>query len=264
MTLVIISGAIDLSVGSLVALVTVVIAAILQMGADPWIALFGGIAAAVIAGGLNGFIITRLNVGSFIVTLGSLLIFRGLAKGVAHDQKIDAPASWLSSLLATLPKSAKWQIFPLGVWVLLVGALLTGWLLHSTRFGRHLVAVGSNEVAARYSAISVAGVRLKVYLVMGFFAGLAGLMQFSRLTVGDPTVANGLELDVIAAVVIGGASLSGGTGTILGSMIGAFIMSIIRAGGSQMGWPNWVQEIVTGSIIILAVALDRWRARTRT
>jgi ribose/xylose/arabinose/galactoside ABC-type transport system permease subunit len=99
--------------------------------------------------------------------------------------------------------------------------------------------------------------------VSAAFAGVAGVMQFSRLTVGDPTVAVGLELDVIAAVVIGGGSLSGGEGSILGSMVGALIMTVIRSGCSQMGLPNWVQEIVTGSIIVLAVALDRWRHRAQ-
>jgi ribose/xylose/arabinose/galactoside ABC-type transport system permease subunit len=124
--------------------------------------------------------------------------------------------------------------------------------------------VGSNEQTARLCGVAVERVKLAVYTICASFAGLAGLMQFSRLTVGDPTVAVGLELDVIAAVVIGGGSLSGGEGSILGSLVGALIMTVIRSGCSQMGLPNWVQEIVTGSIIVLAVALDRLRHRRVT
>jgi ribose/xylose/arabinose/galactoside ABC-type transport system permease subunit len=133
-----------------------------------------------------------------------------------------------------------------------------------TRIGRHLFAIGSNEHTARLCGVSVERVKVIVYMLGGAFAGVAGVLQFSRLTVGDPTVAMGVELDVIAAVVIGGGSLSGGEGSILGSIVGALIMTVIRSGCAQMGLPNWVQEMVTGCIIVLAVAIDRWRQRRRT
>jgi ribose/xylose/arabinose/galactoside ABC-type transport system permease subunit len=262
MTIVIISGAIDLSIGSVVALVTVVIAWCLREGYSPMVALGLGVGTAALCGLVNGTVITQLKVGPFIVTLGTLLIYRGVAKGIGNEQNIQPPESWLNGIMAILPKEKSWMLFSPGVWVCVVGALVGGFLLNYTRFGRHVVAVGSNEEAARYSAVSIKAIRLKVFILMGFFAGLAGLMQFSRLTLGSITVAVGLELDVIAAVVIGGASLSGGSGTIFGSMIGALIMSVMRAGGSQMGWPNWVQEIVTGVIIVLAVAIDRLRVRS--
>jgi ribose/xylose/arabinose/galactoside ABC-type transport system permease subunit len=134
-------------------------------------------------------------------------------------------------------------------------------MLRSTRLGRHIYAIGSNEQTARLCGVRVNRVKVLVYSMSAGFAGVAGVMQFSRLTVGDPTVAVGLELDVIAAVVIGGGSLSGGEGSVLGTLVGALIMTVIRSGCSQMGLPNWVQEIVTGGIIVLAVALDRWRHR---
>ncbi len=259
MTFVIVSGAIDLSVGSTVAFVTVVIAWTLQRGSDPLLALFAGVAAGALAGAVNGLLVTRLRVGAFIVTLGTLLVIRGAAKGLAGEQKIDAPATWLGDVLAMLPPDRKWMLVPPGVWITFLFAAIAGVLLRATTFGRHVVATGGNELAAHYSGIPVAKVRLLVFVLGGFFAGLAGLMQFSRLTVGDPTVAVGLELDVIAAVVIGGASLSGGQGSIVGSLLGALLMTTIRAGCSQYGLPNWVQEIVTGGIIVLAVALDRLR-----
>lgn len=259
MTYIIISGGIDLSVGSMVAFVSVVIAFLLNAGYSPAVAAFGGIAAGAAAGLLNGFLITRLRVGPFIVTLGTLLIIRGAAKGIAHEQKIDAPSSILDNLLALLGPENRWMLVPPGVWLTALAAVVMGLVLRYTVFGRQVIAVGSNEQAARLCGINVERVKLYVFALGGLFAGLAGLLMYSRLTVGDPTVAIGLELDVIAAAVIGGASLSGGEGTILGSVLGALIMATIRAGTSQMGWSNWIQEIVTGAIIVVAVALDRLR-----
>ena len=259
MTMVIISGGIDLSVGSIIALSTVVIAWLLQAGVNPLLSAISGIIIAGLCGVLNGFLITRLRVVPFIVTLGTLLLVRGAAKGIAGEQKIDAPLTWLNELLATLPAEKKWLIIPAGVWIFIILAILIVVLLRYFRFGRYIFAIGSNENAARLSGIPVQRIKVLVYTTSAALTGVAGLMQFSRLTVGDPTVAVGLELDVIAAVVIGGGSLSGGEGSVFGSIIGAFIMTVIRSGCSQMGLPNWVQEIVTGIIIVLAVALDRIR-----
>ena len=261
MTMIIIAGGIDLSVGSTVAMGTVVIALALQSGAGPVTAALAGMGAGAVCGLANGVLITRLKVVPFIVTLGTLLLVRGGAKGLANEQKIDAPITWLNELLAALPPERAWMLVPPGVWLLVLLAVGVGMVLWRSRFGRLVFAVGSNEEAARLSGIWVDGVKLAVYCLGGLFAGAAGLMQYSRLTVGDPTVAMGLELDVIAAVVIGGGSLSGGEGSVLGSLVGALIMTTIRSGCSQMGLSNWVQEIVTGSIIVLAVALDRLRHR---
>ncbi len=262
-TLVIIAGGIDLSVGSVVALSTVVIAALLAWsGWSPLPAALAGVAAATACGLANGLLITRLKVVPFIVTLGTLLVVRGAAKGLGREQKVDAPATWLNDLLAQLPEERAWMLGPPGVWLMLVLALAVGGMLRYTRLGRHVFAVGSNEQAARLCGVAVERVKLAVYSLSTFFAGLAGLMQFSRFRgVGDPTSSAGLELDVIAAVVIGGGSLSGGEGTVFGSMVGALIMAVIRAGCFQMGLKGWVQEIVTGSIIVAAVALDRLRHR---
>lgn len=261
MTLVIIAGGIDLSVGSMIALVTVVIAATLQAGFDSWIAALAGILVGMLAGFFNGVFITRLKVVPFIVTLGTLLILRGIAKGFAHEQKIDAPLTWLKDILAALPPERSWQLLPPGVWLMILLAIGVVILLHYMRLGKHIIAVGSNEQTARLCGVPVERVKIIVYTTSAAFAGVAGVLQFSRLTVGDPTVATGVELDVIAAVVIGGGSLSGGEGSVLGTIVGALIMTVIRSGCSQMGLPNWVQEIVTGGIIVVAVALDRWRHR---
>jgi len=258
MTAVIIAGGIDLSVGAVIALVTVVIAAALRAGAPPLIAALAGVGTGLAAGLINGALVTR-RVVPFIVTLGTMLLIRGAAKGIAHEQKIDAPPSWLDDLLARTGDGHRWMLLPPGVWLLLLLALATAALLSRTRPGRFIFAVGSNEEAARLSGVPVARVKLLVYSLGGLATGVAGLMQFSRLTEGDPSGAQGLELDVIAAVVIGGGSLAGGQGSVLGSLIGALIMQVLQSGCAQMSWPNWVQEIVTGAIIVAAVSLDRFR-----
>jgi ribose/xylose/arabinose/galactoside ABC-type transport system permease subunit len=210
---------------------------------------------------VSGTLITRLRVAPFIVTLGMLLLVRGAAKGLGKEQKVDAPMTWLVDLLSSLPPDRRWMVVPPGVWFLAILALATAFVLRYTKLGAHLFAIGSNEETARLCGVAVERVKVVVYTLSGALAGLTGVLQFSRLTVGDPTVAVGLELDVIAAVVIGGGSLSGGEGTVLGTLVGAFIMTVIRTGTAQMGLPNWVQEIVTGVIIIAAVAIDRWRHR---
>jgi len=265
MTLVIISGGIDLSTGSVVALSTVVIASLLQRaGAGPFTAALGGVAAAAFFGFLNGTLITRLKIVPFIVTLGMMLVVRGAAKGIGREQKIDVDPEklrWLEELLASLPKERSWMLVPLGVWVLVILAFMVAAMLRYTRLGRHIFAIGSNEQTARLCGVAVERVKLMVYTLAAAFAGLGGLMQFSRLTVGDPTVAVGLELNVIAAVVIGGGSLSGGEGSVLGTIVGALIMTIIASGCTQMGRANWEQEIITGAIIVAAVTLDRLRHR---
>jgi ribose/xylose/arabinose/galactoside ABC-type transport system permease subunit len=258
MTMVIVSGGIDLSVGSVVALTTVVIAVMLKGEATPLVAALAGVGVAAACGLANGLLITSLRVIPFIVTLGMMILVRGAAKGMADERRIEAPTTWLNDLLRTVdPDSA--LIVPAGIWLTVVLGLLVAATLGYTRFGRHLFSIGSNERTARLCGVAVERTKIAVYTVSAALTGVAGALQFSRLSVGDPTVAEGLELDVIAAVIIGGGSLSGGRGTVLGTVLGACTMAVIEIGCSQRGFPNWVQQIVTGAIIVLAVALDRWR-----
>jgi ribose transport system permease protein len=259
MTLVIVHGGIDLSVGSAVALATVVIASLLKSGHGPFVASAAGVATCGACGLVVGLLITRLRVTPFIVTLGAMTILRGMAKGLAHDQKIDADAHDLEKLVET----SRHLALPPGIFIAAIVAVLFAATLRYTRFGRHLVAIGSNEQAARLSGVAVERTKVLVYLIAGLLVGLAGVMEFATLTVGDPTDSVGLELEVIAAVVIGGASLSGGEGSIAGSIVGALLMTVIRTGCTHLGWDNWVQEIVTGAIIVVAVAVDRVRHARR-
>jgi len=260
MTMIIVSGGIDLSVGSVVALTTVVVAVMLRADAGPGAAALAGVAAAAFCGLANGVLITALRVIPFIVTLGMMILVRGAAKGLAEERRIEAPATWLNELMRTVdPDSA--ILAPPGIWIVALLALLVATTLGYTRFGRHLFSIGSNERTARLCGVAVERTKIAVYTIGAMLAGVAGLLQFSRLSVGDPTVADGLELDVIAAVIIGGGSLAGGRGSVLGTVLGATTMAVIQIGCSQRGLPNWIQQIVTGGIIILAVALDHWRTR---
>lgn len=257
MTLVIVSGGIDLSVGSIIALATVVIALLIQQGASPLVAALGGTGVAAACGAVSGLLITRLRLLPFVVTLGMMGALRGAAKGAAGEQPVYPDETWLNGLMQ-LGRSG----LPSGVWLMLGLALLVAAVMRYTRFGRHVFAVGSNELTARLCGVPVERVKVLVYVLGGVFAGLAAVLQFSYLTGGDPTTAVGLELNIIAAVVIGGASLTGGQGTITGTLVGALIMSVVANGCIKLGLSNWVQEIVTGGIIIAAVLLDYLRRRS--
>jgi ribose transport system permease protein len=263
MTMVIVAGGIDLSVGSVVALSTVVVALLLRAGSGPAAAAAGTVAAAALCGALNGLLITRLQVVPFIVTLGTMLLVRGAAKGLADERRIEAPISWLNNLLRTAQDGGG-LLLPAGIWLTIGLAVVVAFTLRYTRFGRHLFAIGSNERTARLCGVRINLNKLAVYTIASAMAGVAGLLEFAKLSVGDPTVAIGLELDVIAAVIIGGGSLLGGKGSVVGTIAGAAIMAIIQIGCSQQGLPNWVQEIITGTIIVGAVALDRWRLKVKT
>jgi ribose transport system permease protein len=260
MALIIIQGGIDLSVGSLVALTTVIVAKSLQGGASPTTAVATALAFATLAGALNGALVVGLRIAPFIATLGTMSALRGIAKGLADEQKIDAPARGLDAWMAIVP-GERW--LPHGVWLALGAAICCALLLGYTRLGRHTVAVGSNELTARLCGVAVGRVRLTIYAIAGLLAGLAGVLEFSTLTVGDPTDSVGLELEAIAAVVIGGGSLAGGQGSVAGTLIGALLLTVIRAGSTHVGMPNWIQEILTGAIIVIAMSLDRLRQSTR-
>lgn len=257
MTLVIVTGGIDLSTGSLVALTTVIVAKLLKGGASPVLAISVALAVAAVVGAVIGTFVGRLRMMPFVVTLGAMTALRGAAKGLASEQKIDCDPRGLDHVLEA-------SLSAPGIWIALALAILVAGLLDYTRFGRHVLAVGSNEAAAKLVGIDAARVKIIVYTLSSLLVGVAGVMEFSTLTVGDPTDSAGLELEVIAAVVIGGAPLAGGEGSIVGSVFGALLMTVIRTGAVHMGMPSWVQEIVTGIIIFVAVAIDRARrARTR-
>ena len=257
MTFIIIAGGIDLSAGSLAAFTGVLIAVTLRSGspagahleAHPvlWPLFSAGIGVffALFCGLLNGAVISGLRIMPFIVTLGTMMIFRGHAKGFGHESNVPTINNSLWTLMGNLSDGTRWMLFPPAIWITLLLAVVMAIVLNYSRFGRQVIAVGSNEQTARLCGISVGRVKLLVYTLGGLFTGIAGLFFYSRITQGSPTSADAFELDVIAAVVIGGASLSGGKGSIFGSCVGALILNVIARGCSQVHIPEFLRRSTT-------------------
>ncbi len=275
MTFVIISGGIDLSVGSQIALGTVVVAVVLKAflpadisdaaamqvtGGQTLIAALAAIAVCAVCGLVAGSLTSYLKIVPFIITLGTMLIARGSAKWLANEQTITTPQNGMQNLTQVFPEPA-WLVFAPGVWAMVLLFIVTHVVLKYTVFGRYVFAIGSNEKTARLCGINVPVYRTAIYALNSVFVGVASIMQYSNLQVGDPTAAVGMELDIIAAVVIGGGSLSGGEGSATGTIIGALLIAVLRNGCQQLGVPNFVQEIIIGIIIIGAVGVDKLKPR---
>ena len=275
MTVVMIMGGIDLSAGSVAALCCVVVAWVLRDSVPkptegPWIApasaawkaVFAAMAVGTLVGLFNGLVIARLKIMPFITTLGTLLIARGLAKGLANEQSVYPPkCPVIDTLMSKLDDGEHWRILPTGVWIMLGIMAVTALMLNYTILGRQIFAVGSSERAARLCGIRIGYIKVFAYALMGWMSGVAGIIQFSKLHVGDSTTAEGLEFDAIAAVVVGGGSFSGGEGKIFGTLIGTCVMQVIKSGCAQMGWQNWKQQIAIGCIIIVAAYVDLRRQK---
>lgn len=223
----------------------------------------GALFALVVGVGLARFV-PKLPLSPFIVTLGAWGALRGLAKGLGDNQPVyPSSTGWIGTLMVP-SASGPFAWLPPSAWILLLLALAGAFVLRRTVLGANLIAIGSNETTARLSGIAVERTKLVVYMVGIGCAGVAALLQLSYLSMGDPTTAQGAELKVIAAVVIGGASLSGGAGSILGTLLGALLMTVVDNGCTKLGLDNWVQEVVTGGIIVAAVVVDRLRQREAT
>jgi len=259
MALILLNGGIDLSAGASGALAGVAAALLIQSGSSVMTAVFAAVVIGGAIGVLNGSLIATLRIAPFIVTLGTIGVARGAARWIAGEVPIPLPQGlWINAWLAPLP-TLSWLLVAPGVWaVLLLAAILT-LLLRTTVFGRHLVAIGSNEAAATLCGVHVRFTKVLVYTVAGLFFGLAGAAQMVAVGQGNPVGGMGLELDFIAAAVIGGVSLGGGAGGIPGALLGALTMTVLRNGCQQAGWPVPIQEMVIGGAIIAAVALDRLR-----
>ncbi len=262
MTMIIISGGIDLSVGATIALTSVIGAILLNHNFSPITAILLTMLAGGLVGLINGAVISGFKMMPFIVTLGTMGIARGAALWISGSQTVNMPETWVNKIMEQQNPDHFFPL-PLGVWLTLMLAGTVAVLMRETAFGRYIFAMGGNELATRLSGVRVGLHKIFIYALAGLLFGLAGMMQLSRLTQGDPSGANGLELDIIAAVVIGGASLNGGVGSIPGALIGALIMAVLRNGTSQMGWPTYVQQIIIGLVIIMAVGLDKLRQKTR-
>ncbi len=264
-TFVIITGGIDLSIGTVMTLSAVMTAIFLTEWHLPIpLGIVAGLATGALAGLVNGIFIAKLKIPSFIATLGMLNVAKGLALVISGLRPIyfnDTPAFNQAAMGSVVSAVVPGLDVPNIVLVFFGAAILASLVLSKTILGRYTFALGSNEEAARLSGVSVDAWKMAVYTLAGLFSGLAGVLIGARLNSAQPSLGQGYELDAIAAAVIGGTSLSGGEGTILGTVIGAFIISTLTNGLRIMSVPQEWQTVVTGGIVIIAVYLDIVRRR---
>jgi len=256
MTLVIIAGGIDLSVGAILAMGGLLGTMAMKHGYSIPAGMIVGTLTGLLWGFVNGFLTTRLGIAPFIVTLGTLGIVRGLALIISNGLPVHEVPQEFSYV-------GGGNLFgvPFVLWILVVCAVATHVVLEHTRLGRYAFAIGSNPEAALYAGIPVAFHTTAVYAICGMLTGLAGMIEASRLMTGQPTVGQGYELQVIAAVVIGGGSLRGGEGSVIGTLIGAFIMGLLSNGSDLLGISPYLQQAIIGAVIILAVTVDELRKK---
>ena len=264
MTLIIISGGIDLSAGTALTLAGTVLALSLKAGDPILVALFFMALTGCLCGLANGFLISATKVVPFIVTLGTMTIFLGIGQILSGESTVYAPKEnipdWLS--LCYTGRNADQYLIPKIPTSVLIAMVLGGGvalLMRYTVFGRNVFAIGSSESTARLCGIRVPLTVVSVYTLAGFFVAIGGLLYFADVKNGNPSDGGGKELEIIAAVVLGGGSLNGGRGSIFGTMIGALIITTIRSGCSQLSIPNTYTHIIIGCIIIVAVIVDQLR-----
>lgn len=256
MTLIIVAGGIDLSVGAILAMSGLLGTMVMEAGQPIMLGVVIGLLTGAFWGFVNGFLTTKLKINPFIVTLGTLGIIRGLTLIISNGlpvHNIPKGYSYLGegNLLGV----------PFVLWILLFCALAVHVIMEHTRLGRYAFAIGSNPDAAWYAGIAVDFHTTVVYAIGGLLTGLSGMIEASRLMTGQPTAGNGYELQAIAAVVIGGGSLRGGEGSVVGTLVGAFIMGLLSNGSDLLGISPYLQQAIIGAVIILAVSFDELRKR---
>jgi rhamnose transport system permease protein len=254
MTFIIITGGIDLSVGSIMGLCAIVLGVAWQnLGLPLELAIVVTLAVGALAGAMNGWFITRIGVPPLIMTLASLALFRGLAEGISQARSVRGYPEWFFGL-------GQGEVLgvPTQLWILVAAILVAAVVLARTTFGRSLYAIGHNETAARFSGIPVDRYKLAIYTLSGLMAGLAGYIFVSRVSTTRSDMGTGLELDVIAAVVLGGTSIFGGTGSILGTVLGVILIQLLKNGLALTGVKGDATIVVIGSVLILSILITNW------
>lgn len=254
MTFIILTGGIDLSVGSTLALTGAVAASMLASGMDPTLTMFVALLLGTILGAINGIIIAKGKVAPFIATLATMTIYRGLTLVYTEGRPISGLGDSISFQM--LGKGYFFGI-PVPVVTTAIAFGVLYFILHKTTFGRRVYAIGGNEDASRLSGINVDRVKIAVYSLTGMLAALSALILTSRLNSAQPTAGTSYELDAIAAVVLGGTSLTGGRGWIFGTLVGALIIGVLNNGLNLIGVSSFFQQVVKGAVILIAVLLDR-------
>jgi ribose/xylose/arabinose/galactoside ABC-type transport system permease subunit len=257
MTFVITSGGIDLSVGSVVALAGVVAAiAMRDWGVGPVGGFLVAVGVGLLCGAFNGLLITRVGLPPFIATLGTMGMFRGAALVISEGLAIYGFGREFSQIFA-----GTFLGIPTPVIAAFLVALIFYFVLNHMKFGKYTIAIGGNEETSRVAGIPVGKYKMGIYMLSGLLTGVAAALLLARLSSGDPTYGSFFELDAIAAVIMGGTSLAGGEGTIGGTMVGALIISLVQNGMNLFNVPSYWQQIIVGSVIVLAVMLDQWRRK---
>ncbi len=253
LTVVIISGGIDLSVGSILAVSSMVMALMINSGTNPFIAMIVALLIGAIVGIINGVLIAKGKLQPFIATLGTMMVFRGATLYISNG----VPASKLGEGLIGWIGRGYFLGIPIPVYVLVIIFLIFHYFLRNTTFGKRIYAIGGNEKAARLSGVNVEKNLIYIYMISGILAALAGIILTSRVDSAVPTAGQGYELTAIAAAVIGGTSLAGGKGRAVGTIVGALIIAVIVNGLNLVGTSPYLQQIITGLVIVFAVIADR-------
>ncbi|MGE1101605.1 ABC transporter permease [Peribacillus simplex] len=254
MTFIILTGGIDLSVGSILALSSALMAGMMVSGLDPILAILVGILLGAIMGVINGILVSKGKMAPFIVTLATMTIFRGLTLVYTDGKPITGIAD---SVMFQMLGRGYFLGVPVPAVVMVIAFLILWFLLHKTSFGRKTYAIGGNERASRISGIKVDRVKVAIYGLAGTMAAIAGAILTSRLNSAQPTAGQSYEMDAIAAVVLGGTSLSGGKGRLFGTLVGVLIIGTLNNGMNLLGVSSFYQQVVKGAVILIAVLLDR-------
>ncbi len=258
-TFVIITGGIDLSIGTNMMMAALLGGYMFYKGVNIWICLISLVLIATIVGGANGLLISRLQLPPFIATLGTMMMTQGLGSIITNVETQRYPSSFdeAGAYKSIFYKTANG--FPSGIIYMLIFFVIAWFLLRKTRLGRYTYAIGSNEEAVRLSGVNASFWKTIVYAICGFYCGLAGIAYAATYTTIIPGTGNGLEMNAIAAVIIGGTSMSGGVGSMSGTLIGALLMSVLKTGLMSMGLQGHFQTFFTGLVVVLAVLLDIYR-----
>ena len=254
MTFIIITAGIDLSVGSIMGLCAILLGYSWQnFGLPLELAIVLALVTGALAGAVNGWFITRIGVPPLIMTLATLALYRGLAEGISQARSVRGYPEWFFQL-----GQGEFLGVPTQLWLLVVAILVAAIVLARTSFGRSLYAIGHNELAARFSGIPVDRYKLAIYTLSGLMAGLAGYIFVSRVSTTRSDMGTGLELDVIAAVVLGGTSIFGGTGSILGTVLGVILIQLLKNGLALTGVKGDATIVVIGAVLILSILITNW------
>jgi erythritol transport system permease protein len=274
MTYVIVAGGIDLSVGSIVGLTGMIAGGLINEGLvlpifgveiffRIWMVILIALGVGILVGAINGWIITRLNVAPFIATLGTMYAARGFALLRANGSTFPNLVGKPELFNTGFPYLGAGVILgiPLPIWLMIIAGIIAAFVANRTPFGRQVYAIGGNEKAAELSGVRVKRIKMIVYMISGFLSAIAGLIIASQLVASHPASGTSFELNAIAAAVLGGTSMSGGRGTIGGTIVGAFVIGVLSDGMIMMGVSDFWQTVIKGVVIVLAVAIDQIQAR---